>query len=135
MMLATRTTVLTLRPAADVELWAVAQLFAVLHQFNVGLDPRCRLAKGLEPLLRKHFVRTHRAPGTLWLLAWRGAEPTVLLLKANTASPLFAERRWADLVALYVTPGERSGDLGQQLVESSKQWATAIELIVHRPLR
>lgn len=29
MMLATRTTVLTLRPAADVELWAVAQLFAV----------------------------------------------------------------------------------------------------------
>lgn len=83
MMLATRTTVLTLWPAADVELWAVAQLFAVLHQFNVGLDPRCRLAKGLEPLLREYFVRTHRAPGTLWLLAWRGAEPTVLLLKGQ----------------------------------------------------
>lgn len=117
---------LALRPAADDEFWAVARLFAELHQFNAGFDPRFRLAEGWEPLLRAHFVRTHRAPGALWLLAWEGAVPVgLLLLEAHTDSPLFAERRWAELVALYVAPGQRGGDLGRRLVEVGKQWAAA----------
>jgi GNAT superfamily N-acetyltransferase len=117
---------LVLRPAADAEFWAVARLFAELHRFNAGLDPRFRLAEGWEPLLREHFARTHSAPGALWLLAWRGDEPVgLLLMEAHTDSPLFAERRWAELVALYVAPGERGGDLGRQLVEAGAQWAAA----------
>lgn len=122
-----------LRPAADDEFWAVARLFAALHAFNAGLDPRFRLAEGWEALLREHFTLTHRAPGALWLLAWsddpaaesRQAEPVgLLLMESHTDSPLFAERRWAELVALYVAPEQRGGDLGRQLVEAGKAWAS-----------
>jgi GNAT superfamily N-acetyltransferase len=117
---------LVLRPAADDEFWAVARLFAALHRFNAGLDLRFRLAEGWEPLLQAHFTRTHTAPDALWLLAWRGGEPVgLLLVEAHTDSPLFAERRWAELVALYVTPGERGSDLGRRLVEAGKHWAAA----------
>jgi GNAT superfamily N-acetyltransferase len=116
----------TLRPARDADFWAVARLFAALHTFNAGLDPRFRMAEGWEPLLRAHFVRTHRAPGALWLLAWRGAEPVgLLLLEAHSDSPLFAERRWAELVALYVAPAQRGGDLGRRLLATGKDWAAA----------
>lgn len=117
---------LTLRPAADAEFWAVARLFAALHAFNAGLDQRFRLADGWETLLHEHFALTHSAPGALWLLAWHDAEPVgLLLMEAHTDSPLFAERRWAELVALYVAPEQRGGDLGRQLVEAGKAWAAA----------
>jgi GNAT superfamily N-acetyltransferase len=117
---------LILRPAADAEFWAVARLFAALHAFNAGLDPCFRLAEGWEELLRAHFLRTHAAPGALWLLAWSGQEPVgLLVMEAHSDSPLFAERRWAELVALYVAPGQRGGDLGRRLVEAGKQWAIA----------
>jgi GNAT superfamily N-acetyltransferase len=120
------TTNLTLRPAIDAEFWAVAQLFAALHQFNAALDPCFRLTEGWEPLLHAHFVRTHLAPGALWLLAWSGDEPVgLLLLEAHTDSPLFAERRWAELVALYVAPRQRGGNLGRQLLEAATTWAAA----------
>lgn len=113
-----------LRPAADAEFWAVARLFAALHRFNAGLDSRFRLAEGWQSLLREHFERTHTAPGALWLLAWCGEEPVgLLLLEAHTDSPLFAERRWAELVALYVAPGQRGGNLAERLVEAAKAWA------------
>jgi GNAT superfamily N-acetyltransferase len=115
---------LQLRPARDEEFWAVARLFAALHQFNAELDPRFRLAAGWEQLLREHFLRTHNAAGALWMLAWRGDAPVgLLLVEAHTDSPLFADRNWAELVALYVAPSERGGDLGCTLVEQAKQWA------------
>jgi hypothetical protein len=46
-------------------------------------------------------------------------------MEAHTDSPLFAERQWAELVALYVTPAQRGGDLGQRMVAIGKQWAAA----------
>jgi GNAT superfamily N-acetyltransferase len=124
--LAQVTAPITLRPAAASEFWAVARLFAELHAFNAGLDPRFRLAEGWEPLLREHFLRTHAAPGAFWLLAWSAQEPVgLLLMEAHSDSLLFAERRWAELVALYVAPGERGGALGRRLVEAGTQWAAA----------
>jgi len=124
-MTPTTTATITLRPVNDTEFWAVAQLFAALHQFNAGLDQRFRLAAGWEPLLRAHFELTQNAPGALWLLAWCGDEPVgMLLLEAHTDSPLFADRRWAELVALYVTASQRGGDLGMRLVETGKRWAS-----------
>jgi GNAT superfamily N-acetyltransferase len=114
------------RPAHPQEFWAVAQLFAALHQFNAGLDPHFRLAEGWEPLLQAHFDRTHQAPGSLWLLAWCADVPVgLLLMEAHSDSPLFAERQWAELVALYVAPDQRGGALGRQLVAAGQHWAAA----------
>jgi GNAT superfamily N-acetyltransferase len=113
-----------LRPAADGDFWAVAQLFGALHEFNADLDRRFRLAENWQARLHEHFARTHSASGALWLLAWCGAEPLgFLLMEAHNDSPLFAERRWAELVALYVVPAQRGGDLSVRLLETGKQWA------------
>ncbi len=117
---------LTLRPAQDTDFWAVARLFGALHAFNADLDQCFRLAAGWEARLHAHFMHTYTAPGALWLLAWDGAEPVgLLLMEAHTDSPLFAERQWAELVALYVAPAQRGGALGQRLVAGGKQWAAA----------
>lgn len=120
------TDAITLRPAQDGDFWAVAQLFGALHAFNADLDRRFRLADGWEERLHAHFIQTHTAPGALWLLAWAGAEPVgLLLMEAHTDSPLFAERQWAELVALYVKPAQRGSDLGRRLVAGGKAWAAA----------
>ncbi|MBP1468942.1 GNAT family N-acetyltransferase [Candidatus Chloroploca sp. M-50] len=120
------TTALVLRPAADAEFWAVARLFAALHEVNAGFDPLFRLAETWEALLYEHFRQTHHAPGACWLLAWRGDEPVgLLLLEAHTDSPLFAARRWAELVALYVVPDQRGSDLGRRMIAVGTQWAAA----------
>jgi GNAT superfamily N-acetyltransferase len=117
---------LVVRPAAADEFWAVARLFGALHRFNASFDPRFRLADDWEPRLRAHFAHSVAAPGALWLLAWAGSEPVgLLLVEAHQDSPLFAERRWAELVALYVTPGQRGGDLGASLVDAARRWAAA----------
>ncbi|NJO81389.1 MAG: GNAT family N-acetyltransferase [Blastochloris sp.] len=113
-----------LRAARDDEFWAVACLFGALHRFNAGLDRRFRLADGWEARLQTHFARTHNAPGALWLLAWCADEPVgLLLMEAHSDSPLFAERHWAELVALYVAPRQRGTDLGQRLVAIGMRWA------------
>lgn len=113
-----------LRPARAEDFWAVARLFAALHHFNAGLDRRFRLDAAWETLLQQHFVRTHTAAGSLWLLAWCADEPVgLLLVEAHSDSPIFAEPRWAELVALYVAPEQRGGALAHQLVEQAKQWA------------
>lgn len=114
------------RPAEDHEFAAIAALFHALHTFNAGIDRRFRLGERWEGLLRTHFLRTHNAPGALWLLAWADATPVgMLLMEAHNDSPLFAERRWAELVALYIVPSHRGSDLGERLVTIGKRWAVA----------
>jgi GNAT superfamily N-acetyltransferase len=114
-----------LLPARERDFPAVARLFVALHAFNATLDERFALAEGWESLLREHFLHTYGAPGALWLLAWAGERPVgLLLMEAHADSPLFAQRRWAELVALYVDKSWRGSDLGRHLVEAGKQWAS-----------
>ena len=116
----------SLRPAQDADFAVVAQLFAELHRFNAGLDRRFRLSAEWEGLLRTHFLSTHNAPGALWLLAWQAATPVgMVLVEAHADSPLFAERHWAELVALYVAEEWRGSGLAQRLVAEAKLWAAA----------
>lgn len=107
---------------ADID--AIEALFAALHRYNATLDPSFALAAGWPGVLRDHFDRTWDAPGALWLLACSGATPAgLLLMESHLDSPLFAHRRWAELVALYVAPEHRGGDLAAQLAAAGRQWA------------
>jgi pimeloyl-ACP methyl ester carboxylesterase/GNAT superfamily N-acetyltransferase len=123
---------ISLREAEARDFAHVARLFAALHAFNATLDSRFSLAENWEPLLHEHFLRTHNKPGALWLLAWAATpagdphqdEPAgLLVMESHIDSPLFAQRRWAELVALYVAEGQRGSDLGARLVAAGKAWA------------
>lgn len=116
------------READEADFPAVARLFAELHAFNAALDARFSLGEGWEDLLHKHFLHTHAQPGALWLLACPdGPVPAapvgLLVMEAHVDSPLFAQRRWAELVALYVAEGQRGGDLGVRLLAAGRTWA------------
>jgi GNAT superfamily N-acetyltransferase len=49
----------------------------------------------------------------------------LLLMEAHHDSLLFAERQWAELVALYVVPVWQGSALGHTLVEQGKHWAAS----------
>jgi ribosomal protein S18 acetylase RimI-like enzyme len=112
---------------------AVTRLFGALHRYNASLDLAFALADGWEALLRDHFLRTHDDQGALWLLAWlcregggRFCEPVgLLLVEAHRDSPLFRERSWAELVALYVAPERPGSGLATHLLDEAKMWASA----------
>jgi len=113
-----------LAPAGPADYNAAAGLFAALHQHNAALDRRFALADDWERLFREHFERTVGDPGALWLLAWHGQQPAgLLLMEAHHDSPLFRERHWAELVALYVAPEYRSAGLARRLVRTAYAWA------------
>jgi GNAT superfamily N-acetyltransferase len=123
---------ISLHEADERDFAVVARLFAALHAFNAELDARFTLAENWETLLREHFLRTHSQPGALWLLAWaetpasdsgQGEPVGMLVMEAHVDSPLFAQRRWAELVALYVAERQRGSDLGARLVAIGKAWA------------
>ncbi len=112
---------------------AVTRLFGALHRYNASLDPAFALADGWEELLRDHFLRTHEDQGALWLLArpcresgGRFREPVgLLLVEAHRDSPLFRERSWAELVALYVAPERQGSGLATRLLDEAITWASA----------
>jgi ribosomal protein S18 acetylase RimI-like enzyme len=113
-----------LRPARGLDFPVVARLFQALHEFNGSLDPRFQLDDRWHDILREHFLRSHTTPGAYWLLAWADAHPVgLLIMEAHTDSPLFADRCWAELVALYVVPEQRGSNLAQCMVDNGKNWA------------
>ncbi len=116
---------LRLMPARLDEFEAVATLFEALHRSNAALDARFALAEKWRPLLHEHFLRTHADPGALWLLAWVNQEPVgLLLLEAHLDSPLFQQRHWTELVALYVAPAYRGTGLAQHLIREATTWTS-----------
>ena len=116
---------LRLMPARLDEFEAVATLFEALHRSNAALDARFALADTWRPMLHEHFLRTHADQGALWLLAWANQEPVgLLLLEAHLDSPLFQQRHWAELVALYVAPAYRGTGLAQRLIREAMTWAS-----------
>ena len=113
-----------LRVADRADFPAVCQLFAELHAFNAELDPKFALDPAWQTVLAAHFERTSTAEGSLWLVAWADNEPVgFLLVEAHNDSPLFADRQWAELVALYVTATYRGSALADDLLAAGKRWA------------
>ena len=123
------------REATLADFDAVAALFEALHAYNAALDYKFALADGWRDRLYDHFRRTHQEDSSLWLLAWAGETANngsaaqlpagLLIMEAHHDSPLFRQRHWAELVALYVQPNYRGYGLGRQLVAQAHQWAVA----------
>jgi GNAT superfamily N-acetyltransferase len=115
-----------IRPATPADAGAVRRLFAALHAFNAGLEPRFALADGWELELAAHLARERATGDGLTLLAWAGDEPIGLAMVASHLdSPLFRHRRWAELNALYVAPVARGTGLADRLLEAAAVWARA----------
>ena len=115
---------LSVRPAGLDDFEAVAHLFAAVRGYNATLDLRFALAASWRELLREQFMRTHADPDALWLLAWRGPQPVgLLVVDTHLDSPLLAQRRWAEVQALYVAPDCRGTGLAQRLMAKAQAWA------------
>ena len=115
---------LVIRRAAPDEDWAVHRLFEALHRFNAELDPQFALADGWGELLDAHLAGERASGSGATLLAWAGGQPAgLLIMAAHHDSPLFRHRRWAELLALYVEPGARSGAVARDLLEAGMAWA------------
>ncbi|MBA3824400.1 MAG: GNAT family N-acetyltransferase [Ktedonobacterales bacterium] len=118
--------VVALRPATATDFDHISALFAALHGFNAALDARFILAANWHQSLHAQFRQSWDAPEALWLLAWADAVPVGLLMLAEHHDPpLFHERCWVELVALYVAPTRRRGGLAYRLLEAARAWTAA----------
>lgn len=119
-----RKRLITLRPAAPADDWAVARLFAALHAHNAELDERFTLSEQWERVLHEHLAHVRETGHGLTLLAWEDSTPVGLLMMGrHSDTPLFYHRYWAELLALYVTPELRGSRLARQLINAAKIWA------------
>jgi GNAT superfamily N-acetyltransferase len=112
-----------LLPARLDDFDALAELFAALHGYNAAFDAKFALANNWRVLLYEHFLHTYTAPDALWLLAWLAKEPVgLLIVEDHCDSPLFEQRNWVELVALYVDPSCRKTGLAYLLMDYAYAW-------------
>lgn len=105
----------------------IAMLFEALHTYNASLDSEFALRDGWHDLLCKEFVRTYNDAYHLWLLAWDNTYPAGLMKLAvhRDESAFYRQRRWAELVALYVDPAYRRMALASQFIQAACTWTAA----------
>lgn len=116
----------TIRSAESADDWAIRHLFGALHDFNASLEPRFALAEGWEEVLDEHLIHGRRENRGLTLLAWDESAPIgLLMMDGHTDSPLFRNRYWAELLALYVTPSARGAGVADRLMARANGWARA----------
>jgi GNAT superfamily N-acetyltransferase len=115
---------IVVRRATPADREAIHALFAALHEFNAALEERFALADGWERLLDEQVDRERVLARSVTLLAWDGRCPVGLAMAAeHVDSPLFRDRRWTELTALYVTAAARGGGAADRLLEAAQDWA------------
>jgi len=126
----------TVRLATSDDDAQVHSLFHGLHAFNATLDSRFSLADDWPAVLADHLTheRLHHHGATF--LAWLGERAVgLLMMDGHTDSPLFLDRHWAELIALYVVPDQRGEGVADDLLDEGMAWAkdhgyTRIQLYV-----
>lgn len=104
----------------------VVALFRDLHAYNASLDPRFALADGWDTLLAEHLAYERQHGHGATFLATVGERPAgLLMMEGHTDAPLFRERYWAEIVALYVIPALRGSGLADELIAGGVAWARA----------
>jgi GNAT superfamily N-acetyltransferase len=113
------------RPAAPHDDRSLRRLFAELHGFNASLDPRFALAEGWEEVFASHLEHERQMRhGATWL-AEAGSHPAgFLMVDGHVDSPLFQDRRWAEVLALYVVPEWRKRGVAQTMLAAAAEWAS-----------
>jgi ribosomal protein S18 acetylase RimI-like enzyme len=115
---------LFIRDVKEGDEWAVFELFFALHQFNASLDARFALADGWEKVLQDHLRHVRTAGHGLTLIAWDDVTPVgLIMMDGHMDSPLFRNRRWAELLALYVVPSLHGAGIADELLRLGIVWA------------
>jgi GNAT superfamily N-acetyltransferase len=113
-----------IRDATEADAWAVLALFSALHQFNATLDARFALADEWEKVLHDHLSHIRTAGHGITLIAWNDVTPVgLIMMDGHMDSPLFRHRRWAELLALYVTPAQQGDGVADELLCRGITWA------------
>lgn len=110
--------------AGDSDRHEVHRLFLALHEMNAALDPAFALSDEWHCILDEHLdhVRRHDCGATM--LAWSGDRAVgLLMMDGHADSPLFRERHWAELLALYVVPEERGRGVAKALLRAGMEWS------------
>lgn len=119
-----RGTNIAVAPAGRQDRNDVGNLFRALHAFNADLDRRFALADGWQALLDQHLEREWATGGSATLLAHDGTAPVgLVIVGGHTDSPMFQERHWAEIMALYVVPDKRGCGVADRLTASAVEWA------------
>lgn len=106
---------------------AVVELFGALHAYNASLDQHFALSDEWESLLREQFAETFANPDRLWLLVKDGTKAVGLLIAAvHSDSPMFRDRCWVEVEALYVTPNHRAMGIAHDLLDRAYSWAESL---------
>ena len=75
-------------------------------------------------MLNEHLAHERAAGHGATLLAWREGHPLGLLMMGGHAdSPLFRDRHWAEILALYVVPEARGLGVAEMLLRAGLTWA------------
>jgi GNAT superfamily N-acetyltransferase len=115
---------ITVVPAGQQDRNDVRSLFGALHAFNADLDRRFALADGWPALLNQHLEREWATGASATLLAHHGEAPIgLVIVGGHTDSPMFQERHWAEIMALYVVPDERGCGVADGLTDAAIEWA------------
>lgn len=115
---------IAIEPAGAANRQEVHRLFSALHQMNAGLDPAFALSDDWPRILDEHLdhVRRHDCGATM--LAWVDTRAVgLLMMDGHADSPLFRERHWAELLALYVVPEERGRGVARALLRAGLEWS------------
>src|SRR5260221_5783578 len=108
---------------------AVVALFGALHTYNASLDPHFALSDDWQIFLREQFRSSYDDPAMMWLLVKDGNKAVGLLIAGvHTDSPLFRDRQWVEVQAVYVADSHRCMGIARRLLNRAYAWAEALNL-------
>jgi ribosomal protein S18 acetylase RimI-like enzyme len=113
-----------IRPVERADVAALKRLFYQLHRYNAHLDSRFALAEGWEHHVDDLAAGAAAAGPRLALLARHGRRPAgFVLARVHRDAPLWRERDWVEVEALYVEPAWRGAGLADSLLAHALAWA------------
>ena len=128
-LLPSRDPAISIKPATLDDIDELVRMFAHLHAFNASLNEQFELAGNWEAMLRHQLEATHGEERTAIWIAWQDGLPAgLLMVEEQHGSPLFAQRRWAEITGIFVEREHRGTDVSHNLIARAYDWASSRKL-------